>query len=407
MVVLWSSVGYSAESIRDLASKGNLAGVKAAIARGENKDSKSSRPIFSFGSVGFNKEGALSYQQDAEWTPLIHAAFKGHTNVVNYLLEIGADPNVVDYNGLTALMYAINKKDIKTVETFATYTNAINFKEPQFKMTPLMWAMVQGDINIVKSLSTTKTFNVQDVDGWTVLHYAVDRGRLDCVNLLLSSEQLDINTIDKVGKTSLMIASENGEAKIVQLLVKSGATLSARSNEGKTALDYAKGKLGLKGLKAEKINRDTVRIAEGFVYQRNMELSSGQSIRIMDIEGGIMRTEGTVAMGAESAVGTTWIFDKPSIILHNGDYIYKSKVKDATIKFTKEGVLLQGFSIENPHEDGIKKVIAILQGNPKDSSNSNAPQGNSSGSVAFGSVLGSLAGLAIGLYFLIRRFRKV
>ena len=362
-----SSATYSAEHILDAASWGNLAGVKAAIARGEDKDTKSSAPFFvdgSVASVGFNKEGVLSYQQDAEWTALIHAAFNGYTNVVNYLLQIGAEPNVVDYNGVTALMYAIVKNDMKTAQIFVNYPKAINFREPRFSMMPLMWAMIHGDTNIVKLLlSKTTDVDTKDKDGWTALHYAVIHGRKDCVRTLVT-HKANINAQDNDGKTPLMRASENGEEQIVRHLVENGAEVYKRNKEGKTALDYSKGKIGLKGLKIERIDKNTVLITDGFVYQRNMRVSFRQTIRITDIQGGKIRAKGAVLMGAESAVGSTWIFNKPGIVLHNGDYIYTSKLKDASIQFFQEGVVLKGFSIENPNEEGIKRVIAILQKKP-------------------------------------------
>jgi len=50
LVFLCGSAVYSQEHIRDAAGKGDLDGVEAAIARGEDKDSKSSKPFFMFAS---------------------------------------------------------------------------------------------------------------------------------------------------------------------------------------------------------------------------------------------------------------------------------------------------------------------------------------------------------------------
>ena len=65
-------------------------------------------------------------------------------------------------------------------------------------------------------------------------------------------------------------------------------------------------------------------------------------------------------MGAESAVGVTWVFGKAGMVMENGGYLYTSTVKDATIEFTEEGAILTGFRIENPSDEGIKKVIPLL-----------------------------------------------
>lgn len=62
----------------------------------------------------------------------------------------------------------------------------------------------------------------------------------------------------------------------------------------------------------------------------------------------------------------TWVFTKPAFVLHNGDYIYTSHRTGAPIQFTKEGAIQNGFKIENPSEDGIRKVITLLSaGEPK------------------------------------------
>ncbi len=355
-----------AQEIRDAAAKGNLEAVKQAIARGEDKNAKSNKPTFTFGSSGFSKDGAMSYQQDAEWTPLIHATFKGHQTIVQYLLGIGANPNVVDFSGLTAFMYAISEGHTSTVAALAGNQNALNFKEPTFGMTPLMWAVVRGsDATCLEILKSGPDLSIADKDGWTALHYAARRSRTSVLKPLLE-KGAPIDALDSIGKTCLMVAAESGEHEIVDLLLKAGAKKALESKDGKTALDYATGKLGLGGLKMDNLGKDIVRISDGFVYQRDMELGSPFVINITGIEGGIMQTEGTVAMGAESAVGMTWVFTKPALVLHNGDYIYTSLRSGASIQFTKEGAILNGFKIENPSEDGIRKVITLLSaGEPK------------------------------------------
>jgi len=359
-VLLFSTSPAFCQGILNAAKEGDLAAVKKAIANGEDKNKKSSKPSFPFGSSGFNKDGALSYSQDAEWTAMIHAAFKGHEAVVHYLLEIGADPNAVDFNGLTALMYAIIADNTNVVEVLSEKQEALDFREPSLGMTPLMWAIIHGKDTTVQALLSRKpNLQAQDNDGWTALHYAARRGRATCVGILLKIGAVP-NTPDATGKTPLMVAAENGNADIAGQLLQGGADKSLKGKDGKTAIDYAKQKLGLGALKIERIDADSVRITDGFIYQKTITLRSEFLIRIKSIERGIIQPEGAVLMGAEAAVGVTWVFDKPGLVLHNGDYVYTSKVKDATIKFTKEGAILTGFQIENPNEEGIKKVLQVL-----------------------------------------------
>ena len=43
------------------------------------------------------------------FTPLYDAAYKGHKDVVQLLLDRGAEPNMTDQNGMTPLSHAIQR----------------------------------------------------------------------------------------------------------------------------------------------------------------------------------------------------------------------------------------------------------------------------------------------------------
>jgi len=53
----------------------------------------------------------------------------------------------------------------------------------------------------------------------------------------------NVNAVDKNGRTPLMLAAQQREAKIVRLLLSAGADLEAKDREGKTALDLAEGRV--------------------------------------------------------------------------------------------------------------------------------------------------------------------
>lgn len=75
----------------DAAESGDLAAVRALVSQGA--------PI--------NQQSPVKFG----WTPLIGAVFHNNTNVVQFLVESGADVNVSDWNGETALMYALSRGD--------------------------------------------------------------------------------------------------------------------------------------------------------------------------------------------------------------------------------------------------------------------------------------------------------
>ncbi|MEI0491988.1 ankyrin repeat domain-containing protein [Brachyspira intermedia] len=57
----------------------------------------------------------INYTTD-EMTPLIYAAYKVNTNIINTLLENGVDINYTNYYGMTALMYAANSNQFEAVK---------------------------------------------------------------------------------------------------------------------------------------------------------------------------------------------------------------------------------------------------------------------------------------------------
>ena len=211
----------------------------------------------------------------------------------------------------------------------------MEFHQPQFGMTPLMWAIARGDPGIVSLILSSKPdLHAVDKDGWTALHYACKKGKEDTVTLLLG-QGAKPNIPDIKGRTPLMVAAENGGYENVKRLLQAGADKALPNKEGKTAVMLATDRRGLGGLKIAQIGTNSVCISEGFDYQRNIAAPEFV-VRVTDVKDGtIMKFEGKVPIGYESAVGMSWMFDKPGMTLENGDYIYTSLVKDATIKLTK------------------------------------------------------------------------
>jgi hypothetical protein len=105
-------------------------------------------------------------------------------------------------------------------------------------------------------------------------------------------------------------------------------------------------------LKYTQIDKDAILITEGFTYQKNHELRMPHLMGIKDVneENAFILDQGSVAIPEfESAVNVTWEFLKPGIVFNRGGCVYTSKVEGATIKFTKEGVLVKDFEISGKH----------------------------------------------------------
>jgi len=80
-----------------------------------------------------------------------------------------------------------------------------------------------------------------DDDGITSLSWAAIANRVDMARFLIQ-RGADVNHVDKKGMTPLLYAAsiDFGDSAMIDLLLKSGASVGARSKEGLTALDLAR-----------------------------------------------------------------------------------------------------------------------------------------------------------------------
>ena len=105
----------------------------------------------------------------------------------------------------------------------------------------LCLAILRGD-NIAAGhmLKSGAPVNHQDQpDGWTPLIYSIYYNNPGGRKLLLS-HGADIMVTDFSGRTVLMFAAQNGDAKLARQLIELGAPVNAVDKLGRRALDFAK-----------------------------------------------------------------------------------------------------------------------------------------------------------------------
>jgi|APSaa5957512622_1039677.scaffolds.fasta_scaffold25166_3 uncharacterized protein len=155
--------------------------------------------------------------------PLDAAIFGDHLPLVRYLIQRGADANGVGYGDNTALMAAANQGNSEVVELLLNEGADPNLASPVTGETPL-------------HASTS---------------HAYKEGMLDCVRLLLSvganpnvKTKADIPT-DRyyrdtrlVGETPLHLAAAYGDEEMIRSLLQAGADPSIRDDRGDSALTW-------------------------------------------------------------------------------------------------------------------------------------------------------------------------
>ena len=248
-------------------------------------------------AAGFNKLGDLrsivNRRGPGGSTPLMHAALYGDAGLVAEMLHAGADPNLRNYAGASALMWALEDTDtIRVLLDGGADVNATS----DFDRTPLSLAAAQtGSARVVKLLldhgatpSPAALASAALRGDSTVFRLLLGAGvrdttaaataalRANCrecldaiagatprpaplrnaLNNLLPvpgpgnpqalrdaiDRGADVNVKDPKSRTVLMRAAivEMMPPEVVQLLIDRGADVHAKTPEGLTALDFAK-----------------------------------------------------------------------------------------------------------------------------------------------------------------------
>ncbi|MEZ4729159.1 MAG: ankyrin repeat domain-containing protein [Caldilineaceae bacterium] len=144
-------------------------------------------------------------------TPLLTAIQFAHLDLVDFLLQQGADPNACGTGGYTSLLTAIESE--------------------QAASTLIVAALLKAGADLQQT----------GANGWAPLHMAAAYGHVDKAELLIKAgadvnQRTPIDTAD----TPLMIAAGAGQAEMVQLLLSHGADPSLRNTVNQTAVAIAK-----------------------------------------------------------------------------------------------------------------------------------------------------------------------
>ena len=141
-------------------------------------------------------------QQEQAVSTLIDAVVLGQLDVVDRLLNGGANVDATDNEGRTALMRAALNDHLDIVNRLLA---------------------AGANVNAVSNI------------GYTALMWAAMLGRLDIVDRLVDAGA-NVNTADRFGDTALMIAAFHEHLDVVDRLLVAGANVNATDNRGRTAL---------------------------------------------------------------------------------------------------------------------------------------------------------------------------
>jgi len=236
--------------------------VELLIARGANVSwrNQSGATALYFAALGSNVNASkllLEKAANADMTgyegrtPLLAMVFEQRQSkkvnpntakVAELLLAAGANPNLSDKNGETALNYAASSGDANLVEVLLQAGVPADGNKT-VGPTPLFRAASSGDMaTVLMLLSKGARVDIATPDGDTPLHAAASYGRTEVADLLIS-KGIKVDVTNKWGQTPLYIAAYNLKKDTVAVLLDKGAQVNVVCSDGATPLSGTAGGL--------------------------------------------------------------------------------------------------------------------------------------------------------------------
>ncbi len=225
--------------------------------------------------------------------PLLEAITAGHTEIIEILLQSGANPNGISHEDVVSdrlipLHCAVRSEKPAIVSMLLTAGADVDGRDRAGNTALIIAASIGNDDMVLALLAggasiesvdnrewtaliAARQHNYQRIEqillehgavdpmkaddsrrigevdlthtaegqaGWTALMYAAWRGEVDVVRQVLESRP-DVNATDKDGHTALSRAAWRGHVEIVRILLDAGADPNSRHNNGFTPLLWA------------------------------------------------------------------------------------------------------------------------------------------------------------------------
>ncbi|XP_023650187.1 transient receptor potential cation channel subfamily A member 1b isoform X1 [Paramormyrops kingsleyae] len=186
--------------------------------------------------------------QDFEGKTALHwAVEKNQLEVCGTLLELGADPNVLDAALMSPLHLAVSLRHHNLVNRLLSHRNTDANLEGELGNTPVMLACSMDNCEALSSLfKHDAALCKQNKLGHYAIHAAAFAGARKAMELVLrQGERLgytieaQINYLDKSNNSPLHLAVHGGNIDVIKFCIAKGARIDLRQCDKSTALHFA------------------------------------------------------------------------------------------------------------------------------------------------------------------------
>ncbi|CAF3869297.1 unnamed protein product [Rotaria magnacalcarata] len=233
-------------------------------------------------------------------TPLLIAVKKNDETMMQFLLDLGAHPDVTDFKGQTPLIRAAGRGFIEAVQTLLNAHANTDMRD--LNGNDILFACLSdGTLRQQECFSLMMSKRTPDVNrtttmGKPLLVAACEKGATtEKMCLMLLDRVVDVNAIDReTGKTALHAACASGSVRLVRELLQRNANVNARDAQQQTpahAAILSKVFELLPILSAYSARFDLTDQSLNTPVHLAARLNQGKSIKFMIQRGGTMKTK--------------------------------------------------------------------------------------------------------------------